>query len=195
MDTTYCGRRFWLMVIKGTFRSKILWCKFVRHETIADYLEGMRWLEDHVFTIHAIVCDDIRGLFHAQPRYLVQMCQLHQMMIARRYLTNSPELTASQQLLDMAKTMFHTGKDTFMDELDSLHGRWKGSLGERTVGKDGKRSTYTQKRMRGAYLSLKRSMPCLWTFQEYPHLPNTSNAIEGVFTDIKTKLRVQSRHH
>ena len=43
-------------------------------------------------------------------------------------------------------------------------------------------------------ISLKRNMPWLWTYQEHPNLyiPNTNNAIERVFTDIKTKLRRHS---
>ena len=41
MDTTYWGRRFGLMVIKDSLRKKILWRKYVSHETIADYLEGV----------------------------------------------------------------------------------------------------------------------------------------------------------
>ena len=63
---------------------------------------------------------------------------------------------------------------------------------ERTVGKDGKRTIYTHRRLRSAYLSFKRNIPWLWTYQDYLnlHIPNTNNAIEGVFTDIKTKLRV-----
>ena len=68
---------------------------------------------------------------------------------------------------------------------------------ERTVGKDGKRTIYTHRRLRSAYLSFKRNIPWLWTYQDYPnlHIPNTNNAIEGVFTDIKTKLRVHFRYN
>ncbi len=41
MDTTYWGRGFGLMVIKDTFRNKILWYKVVHNGTIADYMEGI----------------------------------------------------------------------------------------------------------------------------------------------------------
>lgn len=40
LDTTYWGRNFGLMVIKDALRNKILWRKYVRHETIADRLHG-----------------------------------------------------------------------------------------------------------------------------------------------------------
>lgn len=42
MDTTYWGSNFRLMVIKDALRKKILWRKFVTHETIADYIEDVR---------------------------------------------------------------------------------------------------------------------------------------------------------
>ena len=37
-------------------------------------------------------------------------------------------------------------------------------------------------------------MPYLWTAYDNPNLgiPNTNNALEGTFTDIKSKLRVHS---
>ena len=46
MDTTYWGRNFGLMVIKDAYRNKILWRKYVKYETIADYVEGVCWLRE-----------------------------------------------------------------------------------------------------------------------------------------------------
>ena len=43
-------------------------------------------------------------------------------------------------------------------------------------------------------MSVKRNMPLLWTFYDHPEtgLPNTNNALEGFFSDLKTKVRVHS---
>lgn len=41
MDTTYWGRNFGLMVIRDALRGKVLWHKYVHHETIAQYVEGV----------------------------------------------------------------------------------------------------------------------------------------------------------
>ena len=43
MDTTYWGCGFGLMAIKDALRKKVLWRKYVTHETIADYMEGVQW--------------------------------------------------------------------------------------------------------------------------------------------------------
>lgn len=44
METTYWDRNFGLMVIKDVLRGVVLWHKYVRHETIAQYIEGVEWL-------------------------------------------------------------------------------------------------------------------------------------------------------
>lgn len=194
VDTTYWGRDLGLMVIKDAFRNKILWYKFVRYETIADYLEGIAWLRDNDFRIHGIVCDGIRGLFYELRQYRVQMCQFHQMMIVRRYLTLKPELPAAIELLEISNMLARTDKKDFIHMLDDWSDKWKIFLRERSVDRNTGKTSYTHKRLRSAYLSLRRNMPWLWTCQEFPelHIPNTNNALEGVFTDIKTKLRVHS---
>lgn len=194
IDTTYWGRSLGLMVIKDAFRNRIIWYKFVRHETISDYMEGIRWLHDNNFRVYAIVCDGLRGLFAELRAYRVQMCQFHQTMIVRRYLTNRPELPPARELLDISNMLAHTDKESFIVMLEQWHQRWDCFLKERSVDNKSGRSTYTHKRIRSAYLSLKRNMPWLWTFYDYPelHIPNTNNALEGTFTDIKTKMRVHS---
>ena len=38
-------------VIKDAFRNNILWYKFVRHESVADYVEGVGWLREGFSTV------------------------------------------------------------------------------------------------------------------------------------------------
>ena len=77
LDTTYWGRNFGLMVIKDALRNKILWRKYVRYETIKDYLEGVEWLKSQGFKIYGVVIDGMRGLAQALYPIPVQMCQFH----------------------------------------------------------------------------------------------------------------------
>ena len=193
MDTTYWGRNYGLMVIKDALRGKILWHKYFRHETVAEYVQGVEWLEQHGFTIHGIVCDGLRGLFKALSRYRVQMCQVHQQRIVRTYLTRHPELEASRELLELSNQLTSSTKESFTSELEQWHERWRAFLSERSTEPSGK-THFTHRPLRSAYLSLKRNMPYLWTAYDNPNLgiPNTNNALEGTFTDIKSKLRVHS---
>ena len=193
LDTTYWGRRFGLMVIKDALRNKVLWHKYVYNETIGQYMEGISWLESQGFKIYGAVIDGMRGLAQALYPIPVQMCQFHQILIIRRYLTQEPDLDASSELLNLVKSITKMDKESFIGAFNEWYDRYKDVLNERVHDKRIKRHTppYMRPKLRSAYLSLKRNMPLLWTFYDHPEtgLPNTNNAIEGLFSDIKSKLR------
>ena len=191
MDTTYWGRNFGVVVLKDVNTKRILWRKFVRYETLADYKEGIDWLEHHKFKIEGVVCDGMRGMFQLLSLYRVQMCQYHQLRIVQRYLTRKPELPASVELLSIANLLANTDKESFVGSFEAWCERWDSFLKERTCDKQTGKSYYVHKRLRSAFLSIKRNMPYLWTWYDNIEIgiPNTNNALEGSFTDLKTKLR------
>ena len=195
MDTTYWGRRFGLMVIKDSLRKKVLWRKYVTHETIADYLEGVEWLRGNGFKIYGVVCDGMYGLLRQLSlRYPVQMCQFHQQMIVRRYLADDPELEASRDLLGLVNSITVMSKESFIDAFNEWHERYKDVLNERMHDRRLKTPPFMRPRLRSAYLSVRRNMRWLWTFNDYNDrlIPNTNNGLEGIFSDIKSKVRIHS---
>lgn len=193
LDTTYWGRNFGLMVIKDALRNKILWHKYVRNETISQYMEGISWLKSNGFRIYGAVIDGMRGLAQALYPIPVQMCQFHQILITRRYLTQEPELEASIELLSLVKNITKMDKESFVGTFNDWSEKYQNVINERIRDKRIKRHTppYMRPKLRSAYLSLRRNMNLLWTFYDRPEtgLPNTNNALEGVFSDIKSKVR------
>ena len=196
MDTTYWGRSFGLMVIRDALRGNVLWHKYVRHETVAQYVEGVNWLRSNGFRIYGAVIDGMKGLPQALKPVPVQMCQFHQMLIVRRYLTQDPEIEASRNLLELVNGMAVTDKESFIGAFNEWYDKYRDVVNERVHDGRIKRRTppYMRPRLRSAYLSVKRNMPLLWTFYDHPEtgLPNTNNALEGLFSDLKTKVRVHS---
>ena len=196
MDTTYWGRDFGLMVIRDALRGKVLWHKYVHHETIAQYVEGVDWLKRNGFRIYGVVIDGMKGLAQSLKPVWVQMCQFHQMLIVRRHLTQEPDLEASAELLKLVNDITERDKESFVGAFNEWHEKYKGIINERVHDKRIKRKTppYMRPRLRSAYLSVKRNMPLLWTFYDHPEtgLPNTNNALEGMFSDLKSKIRVHS---
>ena len=193
LDTTYWGRNFGLMVIKDALRNKILWHKYVRNETISQYMEGISWLKSNGFRIYGAVIDGMRGLAQALYPIPVQMCQFHQILITRRYLTQEPELEASIELLSLVKNITKMDNESFVSAFNDWSEKYQNVINERIRDKRIKRHTppYMRPKLRSAYLSLRRNMNLLWTFYDHPEtgLPNTNNALEGVFSDIKSKVR------
>lgn len=191
MDTTYWGRNFGVVTFKDWRTKRILWRKFVRNETVADYKEGVDWLEENGFQIDGVVCDGLRGMFKMLRKYRVQLCQVHQIRTVERYLTKRPKWPASIELLQLTRMLTHTDKGSFVGAFEQWSARWADFLKERAVDPRTGMSYYMHKRLRSAYLSLKRNMPYLWTWYDCIEvgIPNTNNALEGKFADLKSKLR------
>lgn len=196
MDTTYWGRRFGLMVIFDAVRKRILWRKYVTHETIADYMEGVDWLKSKGFTLYGAVIDGMKGLAKALYPLPVQLCQFHQMLTVRHYITQDPDIEASRALLDLVNSITKMDKESFIGAFNEWYEKYQDVLNERVHDKRIKKKTppFMRPRLRSAYFSVKRNMPLLWTFYDRPGLglPNTNNALEGLFSELKTKVRVHS---
>ena len=120
-----------MVVLEDSIRKKIPCRKFVRYETLADYKEGIDWLESHQFQKEGIVFDGLRGMFHLLFQYRVQMCQYHQVKIIKRYLTSQPELSVSKELLSIVKLLAHMDKESFIGLFEEWVNQWDSFLKER----------------------------------------------------------------
>lgn len=191
MDTTYFGRTFGVMVFKDSITGKILFKQYVKYETNNLYLSGIKEITRRGITIQSIVCDGRKGLFQLFNDIPVQMCQFHQIQIVTRYLTRKPKSTASIELRAIALSLTNSSRTQFENQLIQWQNKHQSYLNERTVNPITNKSFYTHKRLRSAWHSLKRNLPWLFVFEENKELMinNTTNALDGMFADLKNKLR------
>lgn len=190
-DTTYWGRNWDLLVLLNACTGELLWRKYVKHERLIDYKEGIDFLESIGFHIEGIVCDGLKGIFKQFSCCKVQMCQFHQAAIIRRYITISPKLEAGKELKAIVKLLPKTDKESFVGLFDQWLEKWKGFLKERRIDAQTGKSRYVHRKLRSAYLSIQRNLPYLFVYLENIELnmPNTNNKLEGTFSDLKNKLR------
>lgn len=190
MDTTYFGRKLGVMVFKDSITGLILFKQYVRQETNKLYLSGIEEIARRGIKIQAIICDGRKGLLQLFEGIPIQMCNFHQVATIRRYLTKNPKMQASKELWELALLLTKTDKECFEGGLALWHNRWAVFLNERKMDAAGK-NRYVHKRLRSAYRSLKTNLPWLFTwYDNMPlKLPNTTNAIDGHFADLKNKLR------
>ena len=191
MDTTYWGRGFGVMLFKDSITKENLLKYYVKTESNSKYIEGINSLIALGFTIKAIVCDGRKGLINSFINIPVQMCQFHQSAIIRRYLTKNPKLEAAKELMLVVDLMKQTDKESFIGALEMWFEKWEDFLNERTVNQLTNKSFYTHKKLRSAYRSLKSNLKWLFTWYDFIEIkiPNTTNAIDGHFADLKNKLR------
>lgn len=194
MDTTYWGRSFGVMLFKDAITKENLLKYYVKTETNTLYKQGVEDLQLRGFLVKAIACDGRRGLLTSFGTIPVQMCQFHQAAIIRRYLTRNPKLPAAIELMEVISLMKQTDKESFVGALNEWYNKWKSFLNERTINEETGKSFYTHKRLRSAYRSLKTNIKWLFTWYDNIELniPNTTNAIDGHFADLKNKLRTHN---
>jgi hypothetical protein len=191
MDTTYFGRVFGVMVFKNSLDGVVLYKQYVRYETNALYLAVISEISRRGINIQGIVCDGRQGLFGLFGDIPVQMCQFHQIQIVQRYLTRKPKTEPAIELKKITLKLTKQTKTKFVNCLDNWYLCWSDYLNERSKSPSTGKTYYTHKRLRSAYLSLKRHLPYLFVFEDYKGLmiPNTTNALDGQFSDLKNKLR------
>lgn len=191
MDTTYFGREFGVMLLRAAGTGEVLYREFVKYETNSLYAKSVNCLKEQGYEIKAIVCDGRKGLFRLFDAIPIQMCQFHQTAIITRYLTRNPKIVAAQELRRLTLMLAKTDKETFVGDLNRWFDKWEKFMGERTVNLETGKSFYTHKRLRSAYRSFRTNLPWLFTFSDHPDLkiPNTTNSIDGLFADLKNKLR------
>jgi hypothetical protein len=119
------------------------------------------------------------------------MCQFHQVAIIRRYITKNPKLAASIELKELVLLLKQTDKESFQSGLNDWYTKWESFINERTINPESGKSHYTHKRLRSVYRRLMTNLPWLFTWYDYIglNIPNTTNAIDGHFSDLKNKLR------
>ena len=176
-----------------TIHRNIFW-RYLPYETIKAYQEGVEYLQSSAWNIAGIVCDGRRGIFNAFGSIPIQMCQYHQMAIITRYITRNPLLEAGKDLYQIIQKLANLHESDFVYYLNEWHHNWNEFLLEKSVHPETGKWHYTHQRIRSAFRSLKTNLPYLFTYQNYPELkmPNTTNGLEGVFSNLKTKLRVHA---
>lgn len=191
MDTTYFGRKLGVMVFKDSLTGTILYKQYVKQETNNLYLKGIEEISKRGVKIQSIICDGRKGLFQLFGKDIpVQMCNFHQVAIVRRYLTKKPKMQASKELWEHTLLLVHTDKESFEGGLNVWYMKWMDFLNESKIDEKGKKR-YVHKKLRSAYRSLQINLQWLFTWYENMplNMPNTTNAIDGHFADLKNKLR------
>lgn len=191
-DVTFWGRDYGVLVFRSSDLHQNLYWSEVPSETAQAYREGRTILEGLGVTFDAAVIDgrrSIRGVFSDIP---VQICHFHQIATTRRYLTSRPKLEAGKQLRLLSLALPRVTETLFTQALEEWHDRWNVFLKERSVNPQTGRWTYTHRRIRSAYRSLKTNLPFLFTYQRHPelHIPNTTNSLDGSFSHLKDRLRL-----
>jgi hypothetical protein len=179
------------MAFKNSLDDVVLYKQFVRYETNALYLSGIAEIARRGIFVQAIVCDGRQGLFKLFSDIPMQMCRFHQIQIVLCYLTRKPKTQPAIALKRLTLQLTKQTKIEFTNSLNEWYLRWSDYLNERNRPPSTGKTYYIHKRLRSAYKKKKKHLPNLFIFEDYKELmiPDTTNALDGQFSDLKNKLR------
>lgn len=192
---TFWGRGYGVMVFRSPTLKQNLWWKESLFESPWVYREGLETLLAEGWIITGAVIDGKRGVaqvFEAKG-IPVQYCQFHQVKTVTKYLTRKPKIEAARELRGIALMLKDSTASEFKEKLEVWEKRWESVCEERSPAPGKKRGwEYTHRRLRAAYRSLRTNRSRLFTYERYPEakLPNTTNTLDGMFSQIKNRLAV-----
>lgn len=194
-DMTFWGRGYGVMVFRSPTLKKNLWWTESLFETPFVYSEGLVELRTQGWIITSAVIDGKQGVASVFERLgiPVQHCHFHQVKTVTKYLTRRPKTEAAQELRALALILSRTTEEEFKTALAAWHATYESFLLEKSPALHKKRGwEYTHRRIRAAYRSLKSNLSRLFTYERYPELniPNTTNTLDGMFSQIKNRLAV-----
>lgn len=189
MDTKFFGSKKGLVVFRDCWKKQNLLWNYVATEKVYYYQEGINRIKQKGFKIQGIIADGKPGVLNSFNGIPTQMCHFHQKQIVRTYLTQRPKLEAGIGLKAIVSRLTITDRDSFTGWLREWHNKWDTFLKEKTY-RDDRSWGYTHRRLRSAYFSLIRHLPHLFTYHHHKDMPNTTNSLEGTFSQIEAKLRV-----
>ena len=187
MDCVFFGRSNGYLVVRDPNKKRNVYLAKINRETLDEYRTARDTLESQGFVIKAVVSDGKPGMKRLYNDVPTQMCQFHQKAIITRYLTMRPRLEAGIELKELTRGLSNATEEAFARELSNWHESWHEFLSEKTINHETGKWSYTHKRLRAAYRSLKTNLKHLFTYQRYPELriPNTTNGLEGSFAHLK----------
>ena len=191
VDFCHLDETYGVLVFRATDLKVNLCWLFAPTERVNDYVRGVRFLQRKGWIILSLTVDGKQGVKEQFRDIPLQLCQWHQQENICRYTTRKPNLPANQELLHLTLQLTNLTKDDFTQRLTNWKVTWNTFLKEKTHNPVTGKWQYTHRRTRSALRSYERTLPYLFTYQQYskPHIPNTTNSLEGTFSQLQVKLQ------
>jgi hypothetical protein len=149
----------------------------------------------------AIVCDGHKGLLKAigddLPGVILQRCIAHIVRRGHLLLTQQPKTICAQELkkifYDLSKVQTQQDQKQWIYSFHQWTLTYQSFLSEKSYAEQpSKNWWYTHKRLRSLRSLLKHSLPDLFRYLQYDHIPRTSNHVEG---GLNARIRELIRRH
>jgi hypothetical protein len=203
VDGTYFGERTedtsWCVVVARDQKTKEnLWWSFCHAETWTVYRTMRDELEQLGYTILSVTGDGFGGIKQAFLGIPYQMCHVHMERLVIKGTTRRPKLEAGLVLLALVRTLKDTNRDVFYTYLQQYIQKYRSFLNQRSLNLETGQEQWTHEPLRSALRSLLAFEPFLFTYENTPNTPKTTNSLEGQFRHINEVVAIHcglTRYH
>jgi putative transposase len=177
LDGTYVHGHALCVLIAIDEHDNLFW-KFAPYESYASW---------HAFLVafpqpEIVVMDGQKGLFSVVrmiwPSTKIQRCQFHVVSFAIQYLGRFPKDEAGKAILDLLYRLKYAKTFEKRDQWILLFKIWEKQY-EKALTQKNEFGRFQYPRLRSTRLIIRRALPNLFTFLDYPGTPNTTNLVEG----------------
>jgi len=129
-----------------------------------------------------VVMDGQKGLFLAArrlwPLIPIQRCQFHVISFASQYTGRRPKDEAGRAILDILYQLKDSKSIEGKNRWLGLYKNWENKYQPELYAKNGW-GNFQYPRLRSVRYVIRKALPNLFTFLDYPGTPNTTNLVEG----------------
>ncbi len=177
LDATYIHKNELCALVAINEQDRIFW-RFAPRESYEQWYEFLKLFPRP----KVVVMDGQKGLFLAArtlwPYVPIQRCQFHVISFCTHYTGRRPKEDATQAILEIlyqlkyAKTL--EGRDRWLRMYKSWENKYEPYLLARSRWGD-----FRYPKLRSIRYIIRKALPNLFTFLDYPGTPNTTNLVEG----------------
>lgn len=112
------------------------------------------------------------------PDTAFQRCHFHMVLLVTHYLSRNPKTEAGRDIVDLTHRLRKVKTPAERDEWKMLHRIWEKEY-EHVFQEKTEEGHWRSKKLRSVRQVMRRALPHLFTYLDFPGCPNTTNLVEG----------------
>jgi transposase-like protein len=177
LDATYIHKNQLCALVAIDEHDRIFW-RFAPYESYAAWYEFLKLFPRP----QVVVMDGQKGLFLAArrlwPLVPIQRCQFHVISFCTQYTGRRPQEQAARAILALLYELKHAKTKERARAWIKSYERWESAFDLQLYAKNAW-GEFKYPRLRSVRYIIRKALPNLFTFLDYPGTPNTTNLVEG----------------
>ena len=198
IDGTYYSDDHCLILYRAENLKRTIFYRFTTHEDQNEIAADLLSIRDLGYDVIGVTTDGgdniIRAVEYVFPDVPRQRCVVHVQRDCLTSITQRPRSTEAKLFRNLVQdfSICRTVNDKlwWLNMYHNWEDDYKEFVFQKAVISYSHQEYYVHNDLRKAYIHLKRAIPNLFTYIDYPGVPKTTNALEAFFGHIKDQIRL-----